>query len=136
MITYTRAIRFEDIDAAGVIFFANYLRYCHEAMEAFFGELEGGYPHLILERKLGFPSVHVEVNYRRPLRYGDSTLINLDVLSWGESSIRFRYAFSRVSDALPVANVEQVVVTTDLSTFAKLPIPQDIQRLVARHVAT
>ena len=31
--TYERTIHFADTDAAGVVFFANYLRLCHEAYE-------------------------------------------------------------------------------------------------------
>ncbi|MFS8118916.1 MAG: acyl-CoA thioesterase, partial [Microcoleus sp.] len=32
--SYTRTVRFQDTDAAGVVYFANVLAMCHEAYEA------------------------------------------------------------------------------------------------------
>jgi hypothetical protein len=43
------------------------------ALEEFFGqELEIDYPVLIDEHHLGLPTVHLETDFSRPLRYGDS----------------------------------------------------------------
>ena len=46
MIPYERPIRFDDVDAAGIVFFGRYAAFCHEAMEAFFDAVEGGYAYL------------------------------------------------------------------------------------------
>ena len=64
--TYSRAVRFEDVDAARIVFFARIFNYCHEAMEAFFGSVSGGYVDLILNRGVGFPVVHLESDFSAP----------------------------------------------------------------------
>ena len=43
MVSLERPIKFEDVDAASIVFFARFLNYAHEAMERFFAPLEGGY---------------------------------------------------------------------------------------------
>ena len=39
--SYSRSVRFADTDAAGVVFFANYLALCHEAYEEALAGLRG-----------------------------------------------------------------------------------------------
>src|SRR4029453_13963642 len=98
MFVYERPVRFEDVDAAGIVFFARYLNYCHEAMESFFGALDGGYVRLITQRHIGLPAVHVEINFPAPLRYGDLARIEVTVLHIGNKSTKLRYALIRDHD--------------------------------------
>ena len=55
MFVFRRPVRFAEVDAAGIVFFPRYHEYCHDALEAFFGELPGGYAALFRERDLGVP---------------------------------------------------------------------------------
>jgi len=57
---YLRPVRFEEVDAAQIVFFPRFLSYCHEAMEELFDGVEGGYVALIRDRRIGVPAVHVE----------------------------------------------------------------------------
>ena len=77
MFRLERPVRFAEVDAARIVFFARYLDYCHDAIEALFGALDGGYAELTMKRGLGVPSVHVEIDYHAPLRYGDVAVIDL-----------------------------------------------------------
>jgi 4-hydroxybenzoyl-CoA thioesterase len=83
---FERAVRFDEVDAALMLYYPRFLGYCHEAMEAMFAELEGGYPRLIKERRLGLPAVHLEVDFKSPLRYGDVVRIELTVEVLGAAS--------------------------------------------------
>jgi 4-hydroxybenzoyl-CoA thioesterase len=128
---YDRAVSFEDVDAAGIVFFARYFGYCHEAMERFFGGVPGGYVGLITKRRIGFPTVHLETDYTAPLRYGDVARIAISVAKLGTTSCTFRYDVTRTSDGAKVASITQVVVSTNLDTMTKLPMPPDCRSLLA-----
>jgi 4-hydroxybenzoyl-CoA thioesterase len=132
MLTHERAVRFEDVDAAGIVFFARFLNYCHEAMERFFDGIPDGYVGLIRTRKVGFPAVHVEADFRAPLRYGDVANIAVTVPRVGTTSCTFRYVFRR-ADGADVAAIEHVVVSTDLTTMTKMPLPPDCRALLEAH---
>ena len=79
MKVYQRAVRFEEVDAAGIVYFPKIVSYAHEAMEDFFDSIEGGYPGLIMERRLGLPAVKLESEFSAPLRYGDEFRIETSV---------------------------------------------------------
>ena len=98
MIPFVRAIKFEDVDAAAIVFFARFLGYAHEAMEHFFGGLPGGYAHLILGRRVGLPAVKVNMSFHAPAKYGDVLRIE-NTLYVGQSS-RTDLAGTRALEAL------------------------------------
>ncbi len=134
MIDLERPIRFEEVDAAGIVFFARFSNYCHEAMELFFDALPGGYAALITQRKIGFPAVHVTSDFSAPIRYGDVARITGAVTKIGTTSCHFGFTITRATDGVEVAKTSHVHVCTDLSTMTKLPLPVDIRAALTPHV--
>lgn len=130
---YRRAVRFEEVDAAGIAFFARFFNWCHEAMERLFDGVPGGYVDLITRRRIGFPAVHLTADWRAPLRYGDAANIATSVAKLGTTSATLRYVLTRESDGVHVATIEHVTVATHLDTMTKLPLPDDCRALLALH---
>ena len=130
---FLRPVRFDDIAAAGILFFARFFNYAHDAMEAFFGQLPGGYVTLINERRVGLPAVHVEADFLSPLRFGDVARIEVTTVHIGRSSCAFRHAMSRVGDGAQVAVVKHVCAAVDLTSMKAIPLPDDMRALVALH---
>jgi 4-hydroxybenzoyl-CoA thioesterase len=130
---FDRAVRFDEVDAALMLYYPRFLGYCHEAMEAMCAELEGGYPRLIKERRVGLPAVHVDVDFKSPLRYGDVVRMELAVMKTGTTSIALRYTLSRKDDGRAIAIVQHVCVVTDLDAMKAIPIPADILALLYRY---
>lgn len=124
---YERPVRFEDVDAAAIVFFGRFFGYCHEAMEAFFAALDGGYQRLILERKIGLPAVHLEADWKSPLRYGDVAHIAVTCARTGRSSATLVYAITRAADGAEVATIRHVVAASDLTTLSAIPLPDDVR---------
>jgi 4-hydroxybenzoyl-CoA thioesterase len=133
---FRRPVRFAEVDAAGLVFFPRYHEYCHDALEAFFGELPGGYAGLFRERDLGVPTVHLETDFRSPLRFGDVARFEIAIERMGRTSLTFHHTIRRESDALVAATVRHVVVMTQISTLTPIPVPGDIRELVAKYSAT
>ena len=134
MHVYERPVRFEEVDAAQIVFFPRFLSYCHEAMEGLFDGVEGGYVRLVRDRKIGVPAVHVECDFTSPLRYGDVARIEVTVEKIGRTSVSFRYALSRVSDGAAVASILHVCAVCDLTTLKAIPIPGDVRSALANHL--
>lgn len=134
MIAYERPIRFEDVDAARIVFFGRYLFYAHEAMEHFFSGLEGGYPRLILERGVGLPAVDVNVKFSAPVRYGEVLSIETTTAHLGNKSAKLRYRMRRTGDGVVVAEVLHTVVTTDLAAMRSIEMPADVRAVFEAHL--
>lgn len=132
---HTRAVHFDEVDAAGIVFFAKFLGYGHEAMEALFGTLPGKYHGLVVGRRIGFPAVHVEADYRAPLRFGDIVTITLDVTKIGTTSCTLRYRLTR-GDGTPTATVLHTTVCCDIAGEPKkIPFPADVRALLEAYRA-
>ena len=86
------AVRFGEIDPAGVVYYPNFFHYYHVAFEEFFGACHGlPYPQWMNERRIGFPTVHVVGDFQAPLFYGDVARIEVTVPRIGGKSVDFRY---------------------------------------------
>jgi len=122
-------VRFGDVDSAGIVYYPRFLHFCHVAMEDFFRDVLGrSYPETIREENLGFPTVRLEVDFHRPLRYGDEVEVGVEIESVGRSSLVFRFRFHVVAPAEragaePVAEVRAVTVGVNMETLEKREVP-------------
>ncbi len=134
MIRYTRPIRFEEVDAARIVFFARFLNFAHEAMEHFFSGLEGGYVRLIREREIGLPAVAVETRFHAPVRYGDVLLVDTSTLKLGNRSATLRYRMLDQATGRLAAEVDHTVVTTNLLAMCSIDMPVDVRAIFSQHL--
>ena len=74
----------QDVDAAGVVFFAHLFRYAHETYEAFMREINQPLDRLLQQGEVLLPLVHAEADYHRPLRHGESLCMELSLAALGE----------------------------------------------------
>jgi 4-hydroxybenzoyl-CoA thioesterase len=127
MVVIRRSVRFDEVDAAGLVFFARFAAYGHEAMEAFFDALDGGYVALITRRRVGLPAVKLETEFHAPLRYGDTFRVETTVVKVGNKSAVFRYRFVKEPGGERVAETLHTVVTTDLDALRSVDMPADVR---------
>ena len=88
-----RVVRFNDIDAAGVVYFARILEYCHELYEDWLTSLEMPLSRVLGERLWIAPLRHAEADFKSPLRLGDEMQLDLvlgEIQETGELTLLFR----------------------------------------------
>jgi len=117
-------VQFGDIDQARIVYYPRFIHYFHVAMEQFFRDIVGiDYPQVMNEHRLGHPTVHLEVDFRIPLRYGDYVEIEVMIGKIGTTSVVWDYkVFTRGSDAVN-ATGRVTTVNIDLDSFDKQAIP-------------
>jgi len=117
-------VRFGHIDSAGIVYYPRLVNYFHVAMEEFFGAvLETNYPSFLAEHRLGLPAARLEVDFNRPLRYGDHIQVEVGIEKVGTSSIIWRYQIFRPGEDEPATLARVVTVNVDMDTFEKRPVP-------------
>jgi 4-hydroxybenzoyl-CoA thioesterase len=117
-------VRFGDIDQAHVVYYPRFFHYFHQAFEQWFGaELGVTYPELVIDHGLGLPSVKVETDFRRPLRYGDRFRIGIKLEDIGKKSITLQYSLFRNDEDVPAATARIKTVVID-GEFKSIAIPQ------------
>ncbi|MCA9001546.1 MAG: acyl-CoA thioesterase, partial [Planctomycetes bacterium] len=87
-------VRFGDVDAAGIAYFPSIFNMIHRVFEDMW-EYHVGVPYadLITGQKLGFPLVNSKVDFKSPLRFGDTPRVVVTCDRVGNSSLALRYRF-------------------------------------------
>jgi acyl-CoA thioester hydrolase len=87
--TWPVRVYWEDTDAGGVVFYANYLKFMERARTEWLRAL--GIEQTPLKEQDGILMVvaHVDVSYRRPARYGDLLQVVCSVTEVGKVSLTF-----------------------------------------------
>jgi 4-hydroxybenzoyl-CoA thioesterase len=128
----TYKIRFSDVDRAGILYYPRFLHYFHCCFEDFFERgLAVPYNHLLDVEHIGFPTVHMEVDYLKPLRFGEHVEISLGIKKIGTKSVTWHYAGDTSRDNKKVRCVEAELITAciDMQTFTAVPLPQKYREL-------
>ncbi len=74
----TRQIRFSDCDPAGIVFYPQYFVMFNGLVEDWVSEGLGiSYRELVIERRVGLPTVHVEADFRAVSQMGDIVTLSL-----------------------------------------------------------
>jgi 4-hydroxybenzoyl-CoA thioesterase len=127
----TLPVRFGQVDYAGIMYYPRFFENFHTIFEDMFtARLGVPYTSLLKDRRIGFPMVHIETDFRRPFRFGEPMRLLLDVTRIGRSSITFRYRGFNGPEPEPSVEASAVVAVIDLDTFATLEIPRDIRAVL------
>ena len=116
---------FSDIDNAGIVYYPRFMHYFHLAMEDFFANEMGiEYADVLHQHNLSLPTVHLESDFRRRLRYGDRISMEVRVIHIGQSSITWGYRGYRGDDEEMVVDGQNVTVCVKTDTFEKIDVPE------------
>lgn len=127
-------VRFSDIDHAGIVYYPRIIHYFHLAFEEFFGECVGThYARVLDEWKIGFPAVHADVEFRRPLVFGDTALVSMSTDRIGRSSIVTRYRIRKEDGDEIVAEGTVTTTTVDMDSFTACPLPDRLRDAFSRY---
>ncbi len=129
-------VRFGDIDHAGIVYYPRIINYFHVAFEEFFSDRVGLPYHELLDgRRLGFPSVKVDVDFRRTLAFGDVARVEIQTLKLGNSSLTLRYRIRKEGTTEPCVVARITTVCVDMDTFEPTRIPDDLRTVFNYHLA-
>ncbi len=95
MFVHHRTIRFADTDAAGVVYFANYLSICHEAYEESLAAAGIALPAFFGAERVLIPIARSSAEYLRPLACGDRITVTVAPARLGPDSFAIAYEVRR-----------------------------------------
>ncbi|HSV57692.1 MAG TPA: thioesterase family protein [Variovorax sp.] len=126
-----RLIRFSDCDPAGIVFYPQYFVMFNGLVEDWVEEGLGvGYRKLVIERRVGLPTVRLEADFRSVSKMGDRVALALDVERLGSRSITLNLRCTGVNDGELRMQMRQVLVTTSLESHKAVEIPGDMREAI------
>ncbi len=124
-------VYWEDTDAGGVVYYANYLKFMERARTEWLRASGIEQRPLQEQSNIVFIVVEAHTHFRRPARYGDLLVVTCAVAQQGRASLTFAHeialsppagAESQASDKLIEATVRVACVNSE--TFKPRPLPE------------
>ena len=122
--SYTRTIHFADTDAAGVVFFPNYLALCHEAYEEALAAAGIPLGAFFADHGVVVPVAKSEASYLRPLAVGDKVRVEVTPKLLSENSYALDFVIWKqgaTEKRAAVVRTEHVCISSQ--TRERLPLP-------------
>jgi acyl-CoA thioester hydrolase len=112
-------VRFNEADPLGIVWHGHYVRYFEDGREAFGKEYGIAYQDFY-KHGLAVPIVSIHCDYRKPLRYGDTAVVNTVFEATAAAKLIFRYeVFDLEKDEL-AASGTSTQVFVDAKSFELL----------------
>jgi len=130
--TWPVRVYWEDTDAGGIVYYANYLRFMERARTEWLRSRGIEQAQLQREQGLVFVVVNAESHFQRPARYGDLLQVTCEIEKWTKVSLMFKQDVMRANDGghemelLVTGRVR--VACVDAAKFRPRALPESVVR--------
>lgn len=128
-------VRWEDIDAAGIINYQAYLRFFGLAEAEMLRACGLTYQHLFDEIGIWLPRVRVECDFHHPVGLDELLVVEAYFGHIGNKSIQIDFEVKRKSNrSETVATGKYILVAVKQGSFEPCPVPDEVRMKVAKYV--
>lgn len=117
-------VYYEDTDAGGVVYYANYLRFFERCRTEWMRSAGYGQAQLASDEGIGFVARKAACEYLKPARLDDALSIGLSVEKLTRVRVIFRQWAKRGDDILVTGNIE--IACVEMATMRPAPIPDSL----------
>jgi acyl-CoA thioester hydrolase len=122
-------VYYEDTDAAGVVYYANYLRYLERARTEFLRS-HGFEQDQLKQQGIIFAVHSVSIEYRKPAVFNDMLSVSAQVSELARASVTFQQNIMRQTDQTLISSAIVKMACIDASRFIPTPIPAAIREAI------
>lgn len=125
-------VYYEDTDVAGVVFYANYLRFYERGRTEWLRSL-GWEQDILIDKGLAFAVAHVDAKYLLPARFNDKLLIKTRIASVRRTSVIFEQEIVTDDEQQLLVNKATIrVACVDMKTMKPAAMPDYLKEEIAR----
>jgi acyl-CoA thioester hydrolase len=119
-------VYYQDTDAGGVVFHAQYLAFMERARTEMLNEKGIDLAHVAERQRTLFMVREIAAKYHLPARLNDMLSVSAEVVRMGRASLVFRHRVERGQELLVEADVTVALVDRDRMKPTRMP--QELQR--------
>jgi acyl-CoA thioester hydrolase len=124
-------VYWEDTDAGGVVFFANYLKFFERARTEWLRSLGFSQERMRVDEEAAFVVSETRVRYLRPARLDDLLTITVRIAAMARVSITIEQQAWRGDELLAEGSIR--IACVDISRFAPRRIPDGITQVISQN---
>jgi YbgC/YbaW family acyl-CoA thioester hydrolase len=125
-----RDVRFQDIDAAGIVYYPRNFEYASDTFVSFLKDSGVDLRASLEAKRWGAPLKHVEADFLKPLRFGDRIEVALVRALLRETEFTLGFRIARVGDDVVTAVVQTLHVSIDPGTFERAPVHEELRAVL------
>ena len=130
--TQSKPLRFGDCDLTGIAYHPAYFSMLVDVNEAMFASFGVTWEELMYDRKMGLPTVTMNVEFKRPSTYGDVLDFAVHVRNIGRASLDLETIVT-VRDEV-IWTIKQRIVATSTLDHKSHPWPDDVRAGLTRYL--
>jgi acyl-CoA thioester hydrolase len=92
-----RRVEFSETDMAGIVHYSNFFKYMETVEHAFYRALGHSVVMRHVDPPMGWPRVHAECDYMKPLRFEDVVEVHLLVKEKKNRALTYAFRFYRIN---------------------------------------
>lgn len=124
-------VYYEDTDAGGVVFYANYLKFFERARTEMLRAMGYEQDELTANEGIIFVVRSVQVDYLSPARFNEQLQVRAEVSLAKKASLTFEQVITRGDDVLCKGSVR--IACLDAQTMRPKAIPETLFRAILEH---
>lgn len=125
-------VYYEDTDAGGVVYYANYLKFAERARTELLRSLDIYQSDLLTDHHIAFVVRHVEADLKKPARLDDLITIETAIPSMKKASLVMQQDITCNDNILSVIRVTLAAV--DARTFQPIRLPEPLKTSFAAYI--
>ena len=115
-------VRFSEADMLQIVWHGHYVDYLEDGRQAF-GEKYGiGYLQ-VYEYGFSIPIVKLNIDYKQPLRFSDTAIVETRYVSTEAAKLIFHYTIKNKATGKVIATAETIQVFVDTGGLLSLTVP-------------
>ena len=124
--TWPVRVYYEDTDAGGVVYYANYLKFLERARTERLRELGFEQDQLKQEYGLIFAVHSLSIQYRKPALFNDALTVSAEIIDIGKARLTFKQMITRDNDNTRICSADVVIACLNAEKFTPARIPAHI----------
>ena len=129
-------VYYEDTDAGGIVYHANWLRWFERVRTDWMRSLGVEHARWLAQTGTGFVVRDLAIDYRRPARLDDELLVDVTLLDARRASWKLRQRAMHVGSNEPLVEALVRIAVVDHASGRPVAIPDVLARQVASIVST
>jgi len=121
-------IYYEDTDAGGIVYYANYLKFFERGRTELLREVNIE-QDVLLEKNIAFVVKKVELNYVKPARFNQLINVKTEVVSCQKASLQFKQEIFNEKGGL-LCQAITLIACINLQKMKPMAIPSEITEVI------
>ncbi|MFW0776486.1 MAG: tol-pal system-associated acyl-CoA thioesterase [Rickettsiales bacterium] len=103
-------VYYEDTDAGGIVYHANYLNFCERARTEALRDAEISQSGLWKSHGIGFVARSASIDYKRPMHLDDMVVVETSLEKFGKASLTLKQVIMRGEERIATIIIKMAVI--------------------------